>query len=125
MNKKIDLSTPKECVSCGQLFPRTKDYWHQKKGNLDDLSNVCKTCFKEKSRKRNADKKDAFALSQKDVVLLDPEIAPGEIQCRTCKFREECMKRLWTLQELVCERPDETNLRHRNNYVNVRIYSNR
>lgn len=45
----------KRCRNCGIEYPATREYFHGKKPNKDQLNNWCKSCRREKSRRYRAD----------------------------------------------------------------------
>lgn len=127
------------CTKCGIEYPRTKEFWYARKRSADGLDRTCKTC-NNKYRKGIRVEKSISAVSRADskaIVATDKCANCGDslgsynkdtlcrkcsktfrgkmMSCFDCKFLQECKRRLWTFQELVCERPDNANLVSREN----------
>jgi hypothetical protein len=39
-----DMEESKACTKCGQIFPRTSEFYHRHKGSFDGLAQRCKSC---------------------------------------------------------------------------------
>lgn len=55
------MNQSKACTKCGQIYPRTTDYFHRHKGSSDGLAHRCKPC-------RIQDNND-YKINNRDKVL--------------------------------------------------------
>lgn len=81
------MEESKACTKCGQIFPRTTEYFHRHKGSSDGLAQRCKTCriednneykrnnpdkLRESNRKYNDTHREQRAIADKKKPSRQP-----------------------------------------------------
>lgn len=72
----------KECKSCKEVFPLTKDFWHVDKRLKDGFNNECKSCKREKAREYQERKRKL------EGFLTREELEAEEVRLQRARTRE-------------------------------------
>lgn len=67
------MEQSKACTKCGQIFPRTGEYFHRHKGSSDGLAQRCKSCRIEDNNQFKANNAEKVKQSNRDYYHRNKE----------------------------------------------------
>jgi 5-methylcytosine-specific restriction endonuclease McrA len=71
---------PKACIVCGNVYPRTNEFWHKHKYTEDGFCSTCKKCAVSRAREWYAENGVQQEANRRERMEADPEYREKRLQ---------------------------------------------